>query len=263
MIGISIKPTIGIGDGLQYSSLPENYFRAKGQKMYDISKPWFFDYNPYVSRDPSIQPSPFRELWNFSPTQYQWPDPRLVLPRKGDHNPPEQRPKVYLSNAEIWASLYDIKPVLIRPRLYRYEDFPFEQRKMILLQTEGRSHGALPKKIADHVVNKYKATGQLFHIGPGETYGLPHIETPTLWELAKLISEASMLIGVDSAPSWIAACYPDVIVKKVRIKPQPDLFQEWIPLEIKNIHSHWDDRCHQIYNTSEDDIGFTQSYKKM
>lgn len=264
MIGISIKPTIGVGDSIQFSSLPENFYRHTGRKLIDVSKPWFFDNNPYVDRCPIIAPNKVIELWNFSPNQYEWPNPRFELPQRGDWKPVPQRPTVYLSNAEIWAAVLGVKVYLNRPRLYKFEEFPFEKRQMILFQTMGKSHGEMPTHIVDHVVSKYGPTAQLTHIGPGPTYGLPHIETPSLWELAELISKSRMLIGLDSGPSWISACFPDVITKIVRVKPNPpECFEKWIPLEQNNIHSFWDDRCKMIHNVTEDDIGFTSSYRKI
>lgn len=251
MQGIQIRPEIGMGDALQFSSLPENYFRATGEKLIDITKFWFFDHNPYIVRDEV--PEKITQMWNFGPKKWEFPVPRE----------PGQ-PKVYLSLAEIYASLFKVPVVMNRPRLYRYEDYPFENRKMILLHTDGRSHGEMPDYIVQHAIEKYAQTGNLVLIGkPKKTYGLPYIETATLWDLAELISKARMLIGMDSGPSWIAACYPDVIVKKIRMKPIPEIFENWVPMEIGNIHSHWDDRCHQIYNPSDDDIGFTWSYRKI
>lgn len=259
-IGIAIKQTIGIGDALQYSSLFENYFRSKNEKLYVVTKHWFLDHNPYVIQydDKSGHaPKNVVQMWNFSPTQYQWPIPQRR----------EERPKVYLSNAEIWASLLGVQVFLNRPRLYKFEEYSYEERKMILLHTNGKSHGDMPKHVIDHVVNKYGKTGNLFRIGnvTDDLYPeIPRIQTNTLWDLAETISKASMLIGVDSGPSWIAACYPDVIVKKLRTKPNPpDRFADWVPLDIRNIHSHWDDRCHMIFNVSEHDIGFTTSYRKI
>lgn len=255
MIGLSIKKTIGIGDALQFSSLPENYFRATGKKLVDVCGHWFFDHNPFVIRDDSIKLDKVVEMWNFSPTQYQWPNPRK-----------DGKPKVYLSNAEVWASLFEVPCVLNRPRLYRFEEYPFHNRQIILLHTSGVSHGEMPAYIIDHVIKKYGATNNLYHIGPpnSKDYGIPKIMTATLWDLAEVISKSRMLIGVDSSPSWVAACYPDVIVKKVRTKPiPPEQFENWVPLDMGNIHSFWDDRCHQIYNISEKDIGFTYSYKRI
>lgn len=247
--GFTIRQ-VGIGDGVQFTSLPENYFRKTGQKLIDISKPWYLDSNPYVERDAT--PDEVKELWNY-PKQYEWPKIR-------EHS--------YLSNAEIHASVFGIvHPHLIRPRLYRYEHCPFEERESILFHPYGKSHGALPDEIIDHVLRKYKRTGRLRQIGlnTDPDLGIPKISTPTLWDLAYVISRARMFIGVDSGPSWIAACYPDVQIKKVRTKFQYGFCepQDWSPLDVRNPHSFWDDRAFQIYNTSEDDIGFTLSYKKL
>ncbi len=253
MIGIEIKPTIGVGDALQFSSLPENYFRATGERLVDVNKPWFFDHNPFVIRDAKAPLEKTVQLWNFSPKQFDWPVPRQ-----------KTEPQVYLSNAEIWASVLKVPAKLNRPRLYRFETAPFHTRKTILLHTDGRSHGEMPREIVDHVVQKYGPSGQLWQIGlGGKDYGLPRIKTETLWELAEVIAHSRMLIGVDSGPSWIAACFPDVVVKKIRTKPTAEHFGDWIPLAIGNIHSHWDDRCHQIFNPTDEDIGFTSSYRKI
>lgn len=252
-IGINVKPNIGIGDALQFSSLPENYFKATKQKLIDVDRPWFFDHNPFVERNES--PDKTIQLWNFRPTQFQWPIPR------------PSRAEVYLNNAEIWASVLGVPVILNRPRLYRFEDFPFEKRTMILLHTVGASHGEMPEHVLQHIYNKYHKTNQLYHIGPmsskARSLGLVKLPTPNLWDLAALISKSRMLLGMDSGPSWIAACYPDVVVKKLRTKPIPEKFKDWIPLEIKNIHAHWDDRCHQVFNPTKEDIGFTSSYLKM
>ncbi len=255
MIGIAIKPKIGLGDALQFSSVPENYFRATGQKLIDINHPWFFDKNPYLIKS-SEQPQRIQEMWNFGPTQYEWPNPR---------QPNESQ--VYLSNAEIWATLFGVPVVLNRPRLYLFEDFPYAQRKKILLQVEGVSHGWLPQHVVEHVLIKY---GDLVSIlGPipkkleHMLAGVPRESTPTNWHLAEVISQARMLIGPDSGPAWVAACYPDVVVKKVRMKPSDEVLETWIPLEIRNHHSHWDDRCHLAYNITDRDIGYTMSYKRL
>lgn len=252
MIGISIKSTIGIGDGLQFSSLPENFYQSTGKRLYDVSKPWFFDHNPYITRELTEPLEKTVEMWNFSPKQWDWPRPRLE--------------GVYLSNAEIWASLFGIKnPMLNRPRLYHHEQFAFKDREMILLHTHGKSHGIMPDPIIEHVLKKYGPTRRLYHVGPPNSrdLGIPYLQTKTLWDLAAIVSKAQIFIGMDSGPAWIAACYPDVLVKKLRTKPAVESFRTWVPLAIDNIHAHWDDRCHQIFNPSEHDVGFTSSYRKI
>lgn len=252
MMGISIV-TKGVGDALQFSSVPENYFKTTGKKILDVSRNWFFDYNPYVIRDESIKPVRVVDMWNFSPMKYNWPNPRL----------PDQ-PKVYLSNAEIHASVWQVEAHLIRPRLYRYETFPFSKREKILLHIDGKSHGQMPIHVIQHVIDKYKHTGQLYQIGTTDfDCGIPRIHTETLWDLAKVISEARMLIGMDSGPSWIAACYPDVIVKKLKNRNTNQRLETWVPLDQENIHAHWDDRCHQIYNPTDRAIGFMDTYRNI
>ncbi len=249
-LGITIKSKIGIGDAVQFSSLPENYFQATGEKLIDVSRPWFFDFNPFVIRT-DMRPEQIRECWNYGPKQW-------------DFKLPEGREiPVFLSNAEVIAAAFGVPTVLNRPRFYRYEDQPFHTRELILLQIEGRSHGYMPDNIIEHILKKYGPTRRLYQIGPGKRLDIPYFETPSLWDLTKLISSARMLIGLDSGPSWIAAAYPDVIVKKVRTKPSAENFKKWVPLALNNIHSHWDDRCHQIFNPTTEDVGFTSSYLKI
>jgi len=254
MKGIAIREHIGVGDKVQFSSLPENYFRATGEKLVDVSNCWIFDHNPYVERNASA--SSVTELWNFPQTR-PWANPRAS---KND-------PTVYLSNAEVIAAAFGVPVVLNRPRLYRFENYPFEKREMILFHPCGRSHGTLPDHIIEHVLNKYRPTGRLFQVGleTDPDFGIPKIETKTLWDLAEVVSRARMFIGADSGPSWIAACYPDVIVKKVRMRKvhgQKEL-KDWVPLEIGNFHSHWDDRLFQICNPTGDDLGAFPSYRRL
>jgi hypothetical protein len=259
--GITIAKR-GIGDALQCSSLPENYFKTKGEKLIDVDKCWIFDFNPFVSRETNIIPTKITQLWNF-PHQWDWPNPRFTVPQKGDRNLVRQPPAVYLSNAEIWASLFNVPVILNRPRLYRFEDFPFKDRNKILLQTTGRSHGELPSHVIKHVINKYKDCS-LYHIGAGDNYyGLEHIETPEIWDLIEEVSKAKMVIGPDSSIPWIATCYSDIIVKVVRTRPLPNVLEKWIPLEISNIHAHWDSRERMVYNPTENDVGFSWSYKRI
>ena len=247
-IGISIDRKLRIGDTVQFTSLPENYYRNTGKKLIDVDKAWVYDFNPYVDR--TNKPDKVIELWNF-PKKYEWPKPREL--------------GVYQSNAEIWASLLKVPVVLGKPRLYRFENFPFERREHVLFHTRGVCHGELPKHIIDHVKLKYGK--KLRHIGlPNEhNYGIEHIPTPTIWELIRVISTSRMLICPDSGPGWIAACYPDVIVKKIRVKEMPHFpkLKEWVPMDIENYHTHWDDRNFMVYNTTEDDAGYTWSYRRL
>jgi hypothetical protein len=242
-IAIAVPKTIGVGDALQFSSIPENFYKTHGEKLVDSEQHWMFDHNPYVEREKD-----FDQLIN------PWLTRGPNVPRQ-----------VYLSMAERNGLMFKSKIYLNRPRLYKFEGFPYEKREMILLHTEGASHGHMPPQIINHVIGKYGATKRLYHIGlPGRAdLGIPKIETPTLWDLAELIAQARMVIDVDSGPAWIGTCYPDVVVKKVRMKPYSEMLQNWIPLEVNNASSHWDDRATLICNPTKDDIGFTSSYLRL
>lgn len=245
MVGISVKKTIGIGDAVQFTSLPENYFRATKQKLVDIASHWIFDHNPYVLRGVNRLDRIF-ELWNYRPEP---------TPREG----------VYLSLAERYTHILNVPCIMNRPRLYKFEEpIPFQSRKLILLHVQGVSHGILPGNIIKHVIQKYGGN-DLYQFGlPSEPeVGLPRIHPKDLWDAARIISQARMFIGPDSGPSWIAACYPDVLTKIVRTKPTLEHFKNWVPLSARNIHSHWDDRSRLIYNPSDDDHGFTWSYRRI
>lgn len=250
-VGITIRKC-GIGDGLQFSSLPENFYMRTGQELIDVSQPWFFDHNPYVIRDPEIKAKRTVELWNY-PKIYDWPS---------------MREKVFLSNAEIHAGVLGVfNPPMIYPRLYKFEDFPFQERKKILFHPFGKSHGSLPDQVIDHILKKYDCP-DLYQIGLDSepSIGIPRISTNNVWELAKVISECRMLIGIDSGPTWIAACYPDVVAKKIRTKFQFGYCEpkDWVPLDVKNSHSFWDDlTLFDIYNCYEEDVGFTKSYRRI
>lgn len=251
--GISFWRPVGLGDAIQFTSLPENYYRHTGKKLIDTTHHWCFDRNPFVVR--GVKPDHVHELWD---RHKKIERPSFFLSEE------PVGPPVWLSNAEHHCALLDIPVSINRPRLYAFEDFPIEKREMILLHTHGKSHGTLPDPVIDHVLKKYKKT-PLYHIGLPEDpdLGIPKIPTPTLDDLAKVISQCRMFIGVDSGPSWVAACYPDVVIKKVRTRPKARYFKTWVALEMSNIHSHWDDRMFQIFNPTEDDLGFTWSYKRI
>ncbi len=251
VVGIRVGKTIGIGDAIQFTSVPENYFRHVGEKLADIEHNWVFDHNPYVIRN--VQKVDVEiDLWRSH---------CLDVPKELNGR------KVLLSNAEAHARHFNYPIVLNRPRLYKFEEFPFQDRTEITLHTTGRSHGRLPNHIVEHVLRKYKK--KVTWISPkDELWDYPFEQPETfqcgnMWDLVEKISKTRMFIGVDSGPSWIAQCFPDVVTKKVRLFPELNALHSWVPLEWCRIGSHWDDRSSGIYNISENDVGFTWSYKRL
>lgn len=249
-ITISIKHTMGIGDAIQFTTIPENYFLSTGQKVIDGTNHWVFDNNPYIIRNPDEIQQKLSKLtygWNYNP--------RYI---------PKSR-SCYTSMAEQHTGNLNITPFVRHPRLYQFENYPIEKRRRILLQTQGRSHGKMPDYIIDHVIKKYKHL-PLYHLCLPDhpDIGIPRLSTPTFWNMVEEISGCRMLIGLDSGPSWIACCYPDIVVKRLRMKPDLEQMKEWVPLDAKNIHAIWDDlQLHQVYNQSENDVGFTSSYRRI
>lgn len=255
MIGLRIyqdknQGRLGVGDRIQFSSIPENYFRTTGEKIIDIDKHWIFDYNPYVVRDE--EPTTEINIWDA----YCHNVPRYQYDRS-----------VLLSNAEAWSRHFqNYRIVLNRPRLYMFEQFPYHLRQHVLLHTQGISHGKLPEYIVKHVLDKYGSQVRLIGFQHEWEYNLPKpefIKTEQLWDLVDVISKAKMLIGVDSGPSWIAMCYPDVVTKKVRMFPAVEALKTWVPLEWCRLGSYWDDRAASVHNISDDDVGFTYSYRRL
>jgi hypothetical protein len=249
--GIRVSTKIGIGDAIQFTSVPENFFRHTGEKLVDIEHNWVFDFNPYVIRNVDARIEEY-DLWRL----HCLDAPVMVNGRT-----------TFLTNAQAHSRHFGYPVVMNRPRLYQFEEFQYEMRRHVFLHVKGRSHGQLPEHVVKHVLDKYGEAVVL--IGePGEWDYT--IEPParaffpkTYWELAAVLSKAHMFIGVDSGPSWVAQCYPDVITKKVRLFPTIEKLQDWMPLEWCRIGSHWDDRSAGIYNPSDDDVGFTWSYKRL
>lgn len=270
-VGIRLYPAprayLGIGDALQFSSLPENFFRNYGQCLIDIDHHWIFDHNPYVIRsENNVENTPeiIIDLWQ----DYEH--------LKCNMRKLSSAPRVFTSNAEailsVMANIFSGRPkvFLNRPRLYKFEEHNFETRKLILIHTTGRSNGEMPDFLIKHILDKYKNTGDLIQIaGPKDKIidGLGVIRPINLWAAAELISQARMFIGPDSGLAWIAACYPDVRVKKIRLT-QPwgvvGNWHDWVPLRLGHPASHWDDlSLFQLYNLEDFDSGIFKSWRKL
>ena len=254
MIAIIVRHNIGLGDALQFTSVPENYYRHTGEKLIDWESHPVFDYNPYVIRGQETMPDKSIDLWSSH---------CLDVPVSFNNR------TTYLSNAEVHSRHLGGYPIVLnRPRLYRYENAMQVQasRRMVLLHVKGKSHGQMPEHVVKHVLKKYNPWVARIGLDDEWIYPMPepyHYKTKDLWEMAEVISEARIFIGVDSGPSWIARCYPDVVTKIVRLIPSVEALKDWVPLECCRLGSHFDDRSALIHNVSEDDAGITWSYRRL
>src|SRR6202167_1343909 len=106
MLGITFRGASGLGDKLQFSSFPENYFRNAGEKVIDVDRSWIFDHNPYVERDKV--PDRMIDLW----TQ-PWPLQKSVTQKEyaGSAGQPFhwRRQRTQLNRGLLSADLQKVK----------------------------------------------------------------------------------------------------------------------------------------------------------
>ena len=262
MLGITFKGALGIGDQVQFSSFPENHFRNTGEKVVDIDRSWVFDHNPFVIRDRA--PQQVVDLWTEP-----WP---------ARHSTAEEyrRKPVFFSLAERTCSIFGHTAYLRHPRLYRFEDLP-RMEKRLVLHTTGKKippraalgedrQRALSQEIIDYIRHRYRGY-EIIQIGALDDLDAHVIDCrglPEIWQVARIVAQASIFIGVDSGPYWISACYPAVFRKKVMMQYPPEYLRDhFVPMHVPNNHVHWHDLSCLYYNRSQDDAGVTYSYLKL
>ena len=263
MLGITFKGASGIGDKLQFSSFPENYFRNTGEKVIDLDRAWIFDHNPYVVRD--AIPERVVDLW-----AQPWPLKERVTREEYVSKP------VFSSLAERTGTIFNHVAYLRHPRLYRFEDLPRLEKRVVLHTTGKRiqPHAALgedhfrvlSEEIIRHVREAYSGY-EIVQVGSKEDVDAQVIDLrgiPDIWEVVKIIAQSSIFIGVDSGPYWIAACYPGIFRKKVLMQyPAEYLRKSFVPMHVLNAHVHWHDASCIYYNRTIDDAGISYSYLKI
>ena len=93
-----------IGDGLIYSSCPENFYKAGKGKVLDVKKVWFFDHNPYVERSGKCAQSIDMQAFANATTWHKYG--RSGLP-------------CFLSVADRFNTKFGVPTRLRHPRLYK------------------------------------------------------------------------------------------------------------------------------------------------
>jgi hypothetical protein len=266
MLGFTFVDAKRLGDQLQFASFPENWHRNTGERVIDLTHSWIFDHNPFVIRDGT--PDRTVDLW-----AQPWP---------GQHPSVLQyaRKPIYFSQAERTCSIFGHAAYLRHPRLYRFEELP-RLEKRIVLHTTGANYllsappttsmgedrqRVLPEEILDHVRKKYRGY-EIIQVGSRDDVDAQVIDRrgiSDMWEVAKIIAQASIFIGVDSGPYWIAACYPEIFRKKVLVQYPPEYLRtDFVPMHILKQHVHWHDASCYYYNRSTEDAGVTYSYLKL
>ena len=237
-LGIDIKDCPGIGDKIQFTSMPENYFKTFGKKMVDVNCEWVFDHNPFVIR--GVEADSILKPWaqfHPSPKHYTW-----------------------RSLAERNAQYMKATVFLRHPRLYRFEDL---KQTEIVVHTTGKSQGFMPEHVLSHI---RKAYPNAIQVGAKSdvTLGTHDWRGAEFWDVIKIIAQARVFIGVDSSLSWIAACYPKTWNKKLLAQyTDEEKLENYTPMIPYAPHSHWHDTTASYYNVFERDVGFTYSYLKL
>lgn len=263
MLGITLGAAQGLGDKLQFSSLPENYHRNTGEKLVDVDGAWFFDHNPYVVR--GVQPDRVVDLWTTP-----WPGARGVTAQQYEARP------VFFSQAERTSSIFQQRAFLRHPRLYRFEDLPRLEKRVVLhttgkkippqLQQGEDAARVLSAEIIEHVRSAYR-DHEIIQVGSADDVDAGVVDCrgiPDIWEVVKTIAQAGTFIGVDSGPYWIAACYPRIFRKKVLMQYPPEhLHTRFVPMHVLNPHVHWHDHSCLYFNRTRDDAGVTYAFTKL
>jgi len=230
MLGLTLAGALGLGDKLQYSFFPENHYKNTGEKVVDIDRSWIFDHNPFIVRDEV--PTHVLNLWTMP-----WPKLLDTSPRAYYANP------VFFSIADRTARALRHVAYLRHPRLYAYEDLPIIPNRVVL-HTSGKPNAplwsnmgedrirVLSEEIIDHIKMRY-SDYDLIQVGSRQDFDA-HVTDcrglDDIWETVKIIAQAGTFIGVDSGPSWIAACYPRIFKKKVLMQYPPEFLRtSWVP----------------------------------
>lgn len=235
MIGLKFSDSARFGDKFIFCTLPENYYLATGQKLVDVEKSWFLDYNPFVLR-------------NETPSKiiYPWVHQRRSV-----------RGMISQDICKQWS----IPCRVVYPRLYHFE----EERtlyKSLVLCTTGYTNGAIPFEIIRFIRERYQdyfifQLGGKSDVDAGvfDRRGIP------IWDAVKYMAQAEAFIGPDSFLMHVAAAYPKVRKKILLLNRTEDEVQKFLPLGLEpNAPYGWVYPCCEVFNCFKKDIGLTRSY---
>tara|TARA_R100001163_G_scaffold63361_2_gene55163 strand:+ start:215 stop:1111 length:897 start_codon:yes stop_codon:yes gene_type:complete len=295
-IGINIESSIGIGDKIQWTTIPESFYKYYGVKLIDAKKSWVFDHNPYVRRDVDGLFNPkFRDLDGNEtsfPCLYcleeHWINPNEksthdltvngdIVPVTIKHLWQHRNFEPVYSRAEWFNKILGIQSWHNRhldfprsPRLYKFDDPKNVKPTQISIHV-GPSNNNSSQYIPDFVLKKIKeryTNYNIVQIGSKKDFDSPFEDKRGLdiWETVKTIAQSAIFIGVNSGPMNIANCYPHISKKLIMNREDHwekklDRFQ---PLDHKTSESFgWADLGWQYYVTDENDVNSMYSYKRI
>jgi hypothetical protein len=85
-----------------------------------------------------------------------------------------------------------------------------------------------------------------------------------IWDTVREIADAALFIGIDSGPSHVAGCFPQIPRKIILSQFNTEYLRTaFFPMNPGYKHHQWLDWGCQYYNVSEEDAGVTFSYRKI
>jgi hypothetical protein len=248
-----------IGDRLIFSGIPQMYYEQTGKKVVDLDDVWFWDENPYVVRNAKVK--------STVPLQ-------MIADKSTFHDYLRNMPN-FLSIVDKYCAYLGLECTLRHPRLYRYEGIDRIPNKIVLC-TQGNLQGhmmgeskdrVLSDEVIEQIRKNYKKYNivQIGTINDKKANGDNIIDCRGLdiWDSAKEIAESSMYIGVNTGTYWIANCYPHISKKVILCEYSYESLKYFIPMNVKNHHTSWQDWGTQFFNIYEKDCGVTTSFKKI
>ena len=247
-IGIITPDYLGIGEKVQFASIPENFYKNYGEKLIDLSNCWVYYHNPYILRN--VEPEKTISFWN-QPYKYE----------------------NYLNRFDYLNSLLKIPKIFCRtPRLYKYENPSNVIQNKVCLHAQGKSSGhTLSEEIIEKIKERYSKY-DIYQIGGQQDIdcGVIDCRGSSMWETVKHIATSAIFIGVNSGPMNIANCYPHINKKLILLTEKghhnvsvEELEKNATPLWSGNHYFNWVDYGWQYYNDSAIDIGITYTYNKI
>ena len=248
---------LGLGDQIQLTSFPENFYRNTGQKVVDMDNNFLFDNNPYVLRE--TKADLILDIWGMTDTDktgISYGEKRWV--------PSIAEKLIFFANKLLDKKF---KVYLRHPRLYRHEDVN-RINNQICVHLTGISTGPCPEYIADRIKQNYKEFNIIQIGAKDDKYFEQFVDKRGLdfWESANVIAESLLFIGVSSSMMNLASCYPRVIKKIILTesdKERIDILDNMMPMDPQNGHYHWLDWSFLFYNKTDQDVGVSLSYLKI
>jgi hypothetical protein len=293
-IGIDLRGAVGIGDKVQFSCIPEAFYKWYNIKLVDYHRCWVFDKNPYVRRlvrKEDLPPVQFEcketgEKIKGFPVIYcnahDWVEPiEKPTPKKTTKIINLWQPKDQIgcySRSRWFYKTLGIqdwnRPELCiprGPRLYKYED-PLKVKQNQITIHVGPSANSknqfIPPEVLSTIAERY-ANYNIIQIGSKSDNDSPFTDKRGLeiWDTIKTIAESAIFIGINSGPMNIANCYPHINKKIImREANEPPRFNaaKFDPLsDAFSEFNTWVDFGLQYFNTLKYDIGRTYSYTRI